>query len=263
MRRLMKRYALAAAYPLMFTIEIFEMLAKTFSEAWKNRDRGRQLVAEEVTKQVYFTAAQAFWIVTLFAAITGLGVGFEISTLLKSVGNPALVNKVLFTLSVREIAPLATAIIVLGRSGCAVAVELATLVYNEELNTYKALGISKYRLLIYPRLIGISAATLVLSVYFVAICIMSGALLVYLDAGVPFPIYVTRMLSEGTQRDVILFVARNLLSGVAIAAVCSIAGLSVRQSLTEIPRAASRAMVHSLFVLIALSGIMAVFTYAI
>lgn len=258
----MKRFALAVVYPLMFAIEIFEMLYMTFSEAWRNRRRGRQLVAEEVAKQVYFTAAQAFWIVTLFAAITGFGVGFEISTLLESVGNPALVNKLLFTLSVREIAPLATAIIVLGRSGSAVAVELATLVYNEELNTYKALGISKYRLLIYPRFIGLSVATLVLSVYFVAVCIMSGALLVYLDAGVPFAIYVTRMLSEGTQKDVVLFIARNLASGLAIAAVCSIEGLSIRQSLTEVPRAASRAMVHSLFVLITLSGIMAVFTYA-
>ncbi|MBI4245071.1 MAG: ABC transporter permease [Planctomycetes bacterium] len=251
----------AFVYPFAFVIQIIRVFFLTLWEVWKNREKGKALVFEEVIKQVYFTGVQAFWLISMFAAIIGLGAGIQISFLLSSVGNPELVDKVFFRSVILELAPLTTAIIVLGRSGSAVAVELATLVYNEEINTYRALGINIFRFLIYPRLLGITFATIVLSVYFAVITISVEALLIYFQAGVPLPIYLGRIQDELSLSMLASFIIKNMGNGILITTICCIKGLEIIPSLTEIPRAVSRAMVHSLFAVIVFSAVMAMFLY--
>jgi phospholipid/cholesterol/gamma-HCH transport system permease protein len=227
-----------------------------------HRSRGKSLVFEEVIKQVYFTGVQAFWLISMFAAILGFGAGFQISFLLSSVGNPELIDKIFFKTVILEIAPIATAIIVLGRSGSAVAAELATLVYNEEINTYRSMGINIFRFLVYPRLLGITFATLVLSVYFAVITLAAEALLIYLQAGVPLQVYLGRIQEELGLSLLIAFIIKNAGNGILITLICCIKGFDIKPSLTEIPRAVSRAMVHSLFAVIIFSGVTSFFVYA-
>jgi len=247
--------------PLTILAGIIRLLLTTLHETWMNRSKGAGLVIEEIVKQVYFTAVQPFWIVTIAAAIIGLGFGLEISMLLSSIGNPAIINKLFFDLSLGEISPLVTALVVAGRSGSAVAAEMSTLVCNEEINSYKSMGISVEHLLVFPRLIGITFAVLLLSIYFVAVTVVAGAILVYLQGGVPFTIYLSRIFEEGSHGRLSLFVLKNLVNGIVITLICVYSGININPSLTEVPRAVSRAMIRTFFALLATSALFAIIAY--
>lgn len=255
------RYVSPIIYPFGFMTLMVRVLLKTFRENWKGRALGKNLVFEEIIKQLYFTAGQAFWLITIFALATGLGVGMQISILLSSVGAPRLVDQIFYKIAIMELSPLVTAILILGRSGTAVTTELSTLIYNEEINSYKSMGINIYRFLVFPRLIGITFATLVLSIYFSAITTMSGAILVYLKANVPITTYLGNITSFSTIKDIAIFLVKNAGNGIIITTICCIIGMSIKPSLTEIPRAVSKAMVHSLFGLLAFGATMAVINY--
>jgi phospholipid/cholesterol/gamma-HCH transport system permease protein len=52
----------------------------------------------------------------------------------------------------RELAPLMTAIIISGRSGSAIASEIATMKFTEELDAIKTMGLNPIRFVVVPKL---------------------------------------------------------------------------------------------------------------
>lgn len=248
-------------YPFAITVSLTLFFFKILREAYVNRNKGRNLVFGEVVKQTYFTGVQALGLVTALAAIVGVGVGIEISAILAAIGNPAMINKIFYDLVIREIAPLATAMIIVGRSGAAVATELATITVNKEIETYKSLGINIHHFLLYPRLFGITLSTIALSSYFAAVAIMMGAFLVYIQSGVPFTTYIARVTEEGRYSDVIVFFIKSALNGISIAIISCWMGLKVKPSPTEIPRAASGAVILCGVSIIVISGLVTFLAY--
>jgi ABC-type transporter Mla maintaining outer membrane lipid asymmetry permease subunit MlaE len=55
--------------------------------------------------------------------------------------------------------------------------------------------------------------------------------------------------------------AKTLVPGLFTAGICIIEGLSVRYSITEVPQAATRAVVRSIAALFIISAIVSVLTY--
>jgi phospholipid/cholesterol/gamma-HCH transport system permease protein len=262
MGRNIRKSVLFLIYPFALTVKLAILFVKIIQTAYANRKIGKNIVFGEVIKQTYFTGVQAIWIVTILSVIIGIVAGLEISVLLAKIGNPALINKIFFDLVIRELAPLATAMIIVGRTGTAVAVELAILVVNKELETYRTLGINVNHFLLYPRIFGITISTIALSSYFAAVSIVTGAFLVYIQSGVPFSVYLARIAIEGQYMDIIIFFIKSVLNGVVISIISCYIGLRVRPSLTEIPRAASSAVIYCGFAIIILSGIITFLTYA-
>ncbi|HEX7047655.1 MAG TPA: ABC transporter permease [Gammaproteobacteria bacterium] len=86
-----------------------------------------------------------------------------------------------------ELGSLLTAVVLIGRTGRAMAVELANMKLHGEVRGLERLGINVNDFFTAPRLIATSAAQLVLATYFTATALFGGMLLASLQASATTP----------------------------------------------------------------------------
>jgi len=164
-------------------------------------------------------------------------------------------GKVLVWVVFRELGPLLTALIVVARSGTAIAAELGSMKINGELEALEMLGIPGERYLILPRIAGVAAAVVVLTAYFVLTAFVGGFLIASLGHHIPYGQFVQGVVASLGLGEVVVLGIKACAFGLAIPVICCHAGLSVGSSATEIPQAATRAVITSLFAIVLLDGL--------
>lgn len=146
---------------------------------------------------------------------------------------------------VRELGPLLTALIVAGRSGTAIAAELATNQVLGEVRALEAMGIDPKQYLVLPRFVGSLVGIFALLVVFDFVAVMAGYAAARFN-GLAGARYFEIVLDSLRARDVWLTVCKAIAFGTIVGIVPSYFGLSVRRAPTEIPIAASRAVVTAI-----------------
>lgn len=191
-------------------------------------------------KQVYFSGLQSLPLVLLVAfAVSGILVGQ-----LRDFGQaPREAIAVLLRITLDELAPLLTAFLVAARSAPAMASELATLQASGEVRLLARLGIPPLQYLVVPRVFGMVSGCLLLSIYFAITAALTGSLFAAPSHALGTLLQVGETLAAGA---IIACMLKSLLFGAAIALVACHTGLAARGSYTEVPIAASRAVVRGL-----------------
>lgn len=205
-------------------------------------------------KQLYFSGIEATRIILLLAMIIGAVIVSQVVGLVGS-NNGSLTGKVLVWVVFRELAPLLAAILVIARSGTAIATELGSMKLNGEIDTLELLGIQPGRYLILPRIIGVMVTVVVLTIYFVVTAFASGFLFSSLAHHIPFSQFIQGVLSSIGPLEVTALGLKSLAFGLTIPIICCQAGISVGKSATEIPQAATRAVINSIFAVFLTDGL--------
>ncbi|MEZ6014132.1 MAG: ABC transporter permease [Planctomycetota bacterium] len=196
-----------------------------------------RLTRRTTVMQVYFTGVQGVPVAGFLAALIGYGLGQLVASSGLFVVVPPLRD-----LLVTQVGPLIAALVIVARSSPAVAVELGNMHVGGELRMLEGFGIDPYRFLALPRLLGITFGT-------VALCFLTT--LFALAA-----LYVGVREIEGVGGSLFWLAIRpeqglhvGLLGaafGISIALVSLHQGFSLLPFSTEVPKAASRAVVKSL-----------------
>ncbi len=213
--------------------------------------RGRRVVprvAREVVKrQILFTGIEAIPFTALIALLTGAVVAAQAS-LLSGSGGRDLLGTLLVTVLVRELGPLIVAFIVIGRSGAAIAAELAGMRVHRELDSLEAMGVDPFDYLVVPRMAGVVMALIGLSMAFVAMSLISGWIILQAvaTAAPPLADYASMLAVQLTGLDVAVLLAKTVVPGLLIAAIACHEGLTAAVSATDVPRAATRGVVRAL-----------------
>ena len=205
-------------------------------------------------KQIYFSGLESTKIVILLALILGTVIVSQVVGLVGA-NSGSLIGKVLVWVVFRELGPLLTAIIVIARSGTAIATELGSMKLNGEFETLELLGIPPERYLILPRIAGVMTGVLVLTTYFVITAFIGGFLFSYFVYHSPYSQFVQGIFASMGPLEVIVFAIKSICFGLIIPLICCQSGLSVGNSATEIPQAATRAVINSLFSVFLLDGL--------
>jgi phospholipid/cholesterol/gamma-HCH transport system permease protein len=210
--------------------------------------RSMPMVTREVLKrQILFTGIEALPFITLIALLTSAVVVVQ-GHILAGAGGRDLLGLLLVTVVVRELGPLIVAFIVIGRSGAAIAAELASMRVHKELDSLEAMGVDPFEYLVVPRMAGAVAAVFGLTVAFVAICLAGGWLLLQGISATPPALsdYVTMLASNLSAVDALVLIAKTVVPGLLVAAIACHEGLNAAPSVTDVPRAATRGVVRAL-----------------
>lgn len=202
---------------------------------------------EVVKRQILFTGVEALPFTGMLAVLTGAVVAAQASVLSGS-GGRDLLGLLIVTALIRELGPLLTAFIVIGRSGAAIAAELAGMRVHREIDTLVAMGVDPFDYLVVPRLVGVASALVGLSIAFLAMALLSGWAILQLIAAAPPPLadYAGMIAAQLTARDAAVLAAKTAIPGLLIAAIACHEGFIGAQSATDIPRATTRAVVRAL-----------------
>ncbi len=220
------------------------------------------VVARVAVRQIYFTGIQALPLTGLIAFLIGSVVVIQAVWRLSLLGAASFAGDLIVIAVLRELGPLITAVIVIGRSGTAMASELATMRLRGEVDDLETLGIDPVLYLFLPRLAGAVTALFGLIVYFDLLAVLGGYAALGSQTQIPFTAYLGSVAEAITARDLALVPAKAILFGALFAVVSCHRGLCIGISPTEIPRASTGAVVVSLVGIFVLDSFLAAVVYA-
>jgi phospholipid/cholesterol/gamma-HCH transport system permease protein len=220
---------------------------------------GRVVTLRVLVNQIRFTALQATGLVTLLAALLSFLVIAQAANQLGRFGALERIGTIMVVAVIRELGPLITALIVVSRSGTAIAAEMATNRVMGEVTALEAMGIDPYIYLVLPRVLGAIVSVACLMVLFDAVALVSG----YIGAsttGMSLQGYARIVLATLSPKDVWITVAKGFCFGAAVALFCSYHGLAVTAGPTEIPQAVTRGVVGTIVAIFVMSAVFVVVT---
>lgn len=134
----------------------------------------RRPVRVEFHRHLVQAAAGGFATVVVSAAIIGLAMVYQAIYWLGVAGQEGLLGRILVLVLLREVVPLLVGLILLGRSGAPMLVELGALQAGGQLRALAGLGLDPFRLVVLPRAAALAVAGFSLGVIFVAVAVGCG-----------------------------------------------------------------------------------------
>lgn len=223
----------------------------------------RMVWGRTVTNQLRFTAADALPFIVAIAFMVGAILVIEANAYAVRFGVSDLVARILAIVGVRELGPLLTAIVVIGRSGTAIAAELATSRVLGESEALEAMGVDPLHYFVLPRILGAAISVSVLTLLFNAVTVLTGLLGVWGLKQMAVGDYLSALRLALSPTDVIESMVKGAVAGAGIAGLCAYAGLQARRrEPTEIPKQVTSGVVMALFFVFLVSAAFAVLRYA-
>lgn len=231
---------------LIYTYRVLIMVYLSLRATLLDQAQGFRTIVSVISAQIYFTGWQALPIVTTLALTTGGILILQGMSNLTLLGGSEMIGNFLVVVLVREVGPLLTALVVVARSGTAVASEVGNMRANREIEALESMGINPLSFIVFPRVLGGVISVLCLAFYFIFIGVIGGFFLTKFLHDMPFNFYTASILNAFAQEDVLIFLLKNSFSGMIIFVVCCYQGLSVKKSPHEVPQVTTQAVVKSI-----------------
>ena len=223
---------------------------------------GRRAYMSVLLKQIYFTAFETLPIMTLLSIVVGLIIVTQAVNILPRLGDEMLIGEIVVWVVVRELGPLFAAVMVIARSGTAVASELGTMKISRVITSLEVMGIEPKHYLVMPRVMGLAVSLPVLTFYFDVLSILSGYLLAGFGKRITFSVYLSSIVEATGFMDIWASLLKSVFFGLIIGGVCTYRGLMVRSSITEVPQQTTKAVIESLGMVFVANGLITFVFYS-
>ena len=244
-----------------YTLEAFLMVYLAFRASVFNQAQGFRTIFSVISAQVYFTGWQALSLVGVIALGTGAAVVVQANSQLAFIGGSKMLGDLLVAVVMRELGPLLTAMIVIARSGTAVASELGNMRVNREVEALEVMGIDPLSYIVFPRVMGGIISVLCLAFYFNLIAVLGGYLVCIMDRSMDFSYYLDLIIDSLRYEDIHVFFLKNTFSGAMIFIIACKQGLSVQRSSHEVPQMTTLAVVRSLVFVVGFNVLVSAWFY--
>lgn len=216
-----------------------------------------------LARQILFTGFEASRFVSLLAVAVGLSIVVQTQVWLAKVGQSQLLGPVLVMVVIREVGPLLVNFVIIGRSGTAMATELGNMKISGEVYLLDSQGLDPFTYLVAPRAVGAAISIFCLTVVFILVSFVSGYISGWVLQANPGPVdlFITSVFRAIQPADAGNLFIKTIIPGLTTGAICCIEGLGVHTAVTEVPQAATRAVVRSTIALFIVSAMVSLATY--
>lgn len=166
-------------------------------------------------------------------------------------------------LVLREIGVLISAIMVAGRTGSAYTAEIGAMRMREEVDAMRVIGLDPVDVLVVPRVLGLVVALPLLTIVANAAALTGGMLTVWAYSGIEPVVFLDRMHDAILLETVAVGLIKAPFMAVAIACIACYEGFRVGGSTESLGRRVTAAVVKSIFAVIVMDGVFAMFFAAI
>lgn len=228
----------------------------------KLRFRNLKPLLYTLTSQIYFTGVMAIPLISFIALATGSVVVIQSTAQLSLLGSKEIMGNILVMTIIRELGPILTAMVVIARSGTAVATELGTMQTNHEIEALRTMSIEPLSYVVFPRILGGVISILCLAFYFNCVALIGG----YVVANQLNPVsisFYTEVLAQAMSTDDFMWsIFKNASSGFIIFSIASFEGLKVSGAPHEVPIASTKSVVHGIMAVVAFNLTLSIYIYA-
>lgn len=211
---------------------------------------GKPVRFQRAIAQAMEVGVRALPILTLITFFIGLILALQSAYELKRFGALNFVASAVAISMSRELGPLITAIVVIGRSGSAFAAEIGTMKVTEEIDALETMAISPIHFLVAPKFVAMIIMLPCLTIWANTMGIFGGSLFGVLQADFTWTGYIKASLEALFLRDVLTGLIKSVMFGMVITAVGCLEGLTTGGGAEQVGRSTTRAVVISIFMVV-------------
>jgi phospholipid/cholesterol/gamma-HCH transport system permease protein len=197
-------------------------------------------------------------IVVVADFLMGFTMAYQSMTQLRQYGANIYVADIVGISVTRELSPLMTAVLVVGRSGAAYAAELGAMRVSEEIDALRMMGVSPVSHLVAPRMVTLAIAAPVLTLFGDVAGIVGGIVVGVTSLGVSPHAYIAELRTVVVASDVWTGLVKGASFGVAIAFIGCLHGLAASGAASGVGRSTTATVVASTFAIIAIDTVLTV-----
>ncbi len=221
--------------------------------------RPRSLRLTSLVYQLYKVGFQAIPIMVLITFLIGAIIAQQGFFHFRKFGADSYVVDMVGILVLRELGVLIVAIMVAGRSGSAYTAELGSMKMREEIDALSTMGLDPVEVLILPRIIALIIALPILSFIGSMAALYGGGLVAQFYGDMSPAIYIARLHDAVSVTSFKVGIIKAPFMALAIGIVACSEGLRVKGSAESLGKQTTTSVVKSIFLVIVLDGLFAVF----
>lgn len=210
----------------------------------------RSRMLRRAVHEAMSAGVSAIPIVTLITFFVGIIIALQGAYQLQRLGATQVVASLVAISITRELGPLVTAIVVIGRSGSAFAAEIGTMRVTEELDALNSMALDPMAFLVVPKFLAMIVMLPCLSLWADLMGVLGGALFGVTGAGFTFGGYLIATRDALLMRDITSGIVKSLVFGMVITAVGCQEGFSTGAGADEVGRSTTSAVVISILLVV-------------
>ena len=236
-----------------------EMLGSMFLALANVLRRPRSLRLTSLAYQLYRVGFQAIPIMVLITFLIGAIIAQQGFFHFRKFGADSYVVDMVGILVLRELGVLIVAIMVAGRSGSAYTAELGSMKMREEIDALSTMGLDPVEVLILPRVIALVCALPILTFIGSMAALYGGGLVAQFYGGMGPAIYLARLHEAVSVTHFEVGMIKAPFMALVIGIVACSEGLRVKGCAESLGKQTTTSVVKSIFLVIVLDGLFAVF----
>ena len=177
-----------------------------------------------VIKQIYFIGYRSLLVIVVAGVFVGMVVALQFYDTLVRFGSVSLLGAAVGLSLMRELGPVITALVVIGRAGSAICAELGIMRNESQIDALECMAIDPYRYLIAPRLLAALVSVPLLTAVFITVGILGGYFVGVILFGVSPGSYFAGMYDAVLGRDLVMGASKSLVFGLLMIWVATAKG---------------------------------------
>jgi phospholipid/cholesterol/gamma-HCH transport system permease protein len=198
-------------------------------------------------------------IVGLMSFLIGAVVAFMGARVLSEFGAEVFSVELVGISVLREFGVLLTAILIAGRSGSAFTAQIGSMKLREEIDAMEVMGIHPLDALVVPRVLALVLMLPVLAFMAAFLGVLGGGVVGWLALDIPPTLFIGRFQETVTIENLVVGLVKAPFFAFVIAVVGCYHGMKVEQSAEDLGRRTTMSVVQSLFLVIFLDALFAMF----
>jgi len=236
-----------------------QMLGSLFLTIFGVLRRPRSLRLTSLFYQLHRVGWQAIPIVVLITFLIGAIIAQQGIFHFRKFGADSYVVDMVGILVLRELGVLIVAIMVAGRSGSAYTAELGSMKMREEIDALSTMGLDPVEVLILPRVIALVCALPILTFIGSMAALYGGGLVAWFYGGMGPAIFIARLHDAVSVTSFEVGMINAPFMALVIGIVACSEGLRVKGSAESLGKRTTTSVVKSIFLVIVLDGLFAIF----
>ena len=240
-----------------------EFLGEVTASIGSSLSRPRDFRLTALVAQMEKIAFRGAPIIILINFLVGAIVAQQGIFQLRRFGATILVVDLLGILILRELGVLLTSIMIAGRSGSAITAELGSMKMREEIDALSVMGVRPVDALIAPRILALILALPLLTFIADMSALAGGILVAFLYGNITPKSFIALLPEAIALRTFLAGIIKAPFMGLIIGLIACMEGMAVAGSAESLGRQVTASVVKSIFMVIVVDGLFAVFFAAI
>ena len=217
----------------------------------------------EISANFYKVGVRAMPVTALVGFLIGVVMSYLSALQLRAFGADTFIVNILGLGIIRELGPVLVSVLVAGRSGSAMTAQLGVMRVTEEIDALTAMGISRHVRLVLPKVVALTLAMPLLTLWGSAVAILGGMVSAKLQLDLSFDFFLNALPRAVPAANLVIGLTKGAVFGLLIALVACYFGLRVRPNTESLSANTTASVVASITVVILVDAVFAIATRSV